>query len=71
MLTIDQIIEYCERVIAEDRLAGDKEGLRRTQLAAGVLMHAAEYAGDKKMAMRFRVLAAQAANKQEELEPDD
>lgn len=68
MLTIDQIVAYLERTIAEQRLAGDREALRRTQLAAGVIMAAAEYSGDKDTARRFRIVAAQAANKQDELE---
>lgn len=70
MLTVEQIIEYFQKTIAEDFLAGDKVGLRRTQTAAGVLMAAAEVAGDKATAMRFRQLAAEAANRQEELDGD-
>lgn len=68
MVTIDQIVLYLEQAIARERLAGDREALRRTQLAAGVLMHAAEEAGDSQTARRFRIVAAQAANKQDELE---
>lgn len=71
MLTVDQIAQYLEHTIAQDRLAGDREALRRSQLAAGVIMHAADQAGDKQTAMRFRVLAAQAANKQEEISGED
>jgi hypothetical protein len=71
MLTIDQIIEYMERVIAEDRLSANSVGLKHTQTAAGFLMAAANYAGDKDMAYKFRVLAAEAANKNEELSGDD
>jgi hypothetical protein len=67
MLTAEQIIEYMQLVIAEDRLAGNSAGLRNTQLAAGFLMAAANYAGEKDIAFRFRVLAAEAANKNEEL----
>lgn len=67
MLTIEQIIEYLERTIAEDFLAGDKVGLRRSQTAAGVIMAAAQASGEKDTAFRFRVLAAEAANKLEEL----
>jgi hypothetical protein len=70
MFTIETIIGYMERTIARDRLAGDKESLRRIQVAAGTIMHAAEEAGDKGMALRFRVLAAQAANKREEVEDE-
>ena len=71
MLTVDQIIEYIERVIAEDRLSGNRVGLKNTQTAAGFLMAAANYAGDKDTARRFRALAAEAANKNEELTGDD
>lgn len=67
MLTTDQIIEFIEQVIAEDRLAGNRAGLRNTQIAAGFLMAAANYAEDKELARRFRVLAAEAANQGEEL----
>ncbi len=68
MVTIDQIIEYLEKTVAEDLLRGDKVGLRRTQTAGGVLMAAAEAAGDKDTAYRFRIVSAHAANKLEELE---
>jgi hypothetical protein len=71
MLTVDQIIEFLERVIAEDRLSGNRVGLKNSQTAAGFLMAAANYAGDKDMAYRFRVLAAEAANKREELSGED
>ncbi|NJN19450.1 MAG: hypothetical protein HC822_25995 [Oscillochloris sp.] len=71
MVTVDQIRSYCERMIAEHYLSGNAEGLRETQLALGVLMHAAEAAQDKDTARQFRVLAAQAANRREELMPED
>jgi hypothetical protein len=67
MLSLEQIIAYTQRVIAEDRLAGNRAGLRNTQLACGFLMTAAEQSGDKETARRFRILAAEAANKNEEL----
>jgi hypothetical protein len=67
MLTVEKIIEYMERVIAEDRLSGNRAGLKNTQIAAGFLMAAANYAGEKEMAFKFRVLAAESANKREEL----
>jgi hypothetical protein len=70
VLTIDQIVEYLERTIAQDLLSGDKTGLKRTQTAAGVLMAAAESTRDKETAQRFRIVAAHAANKLEELEKD-
>lgn len=68
MLTVDQIIEYAEKVIAEDTLSGNKLGLKNTQRAAGFLMSAADANGDKDLARKFRILAAQAANKAEELD---
>lgn len=71
MLTAEKIVEYLETVIAEDRLSGNRAGLRNSQIAAGFLMAAANYAGDKQMAYKFRVLAAAAANKQEELADRD
>jgi hypothetical protein len=71
MLTIDQIFEFVERVIAEDRLSGNRAGLKNTQIAAGFLMAAASYAGDKESARRFHILAAEAANKNEELSGED
>lgn len=71
MLTTDKIIEFIEQVIAEDRLSGNRAGLRNTQIAAGFLMAAANYADEKDVARRFRVLAAEAANKHEELGGDE
>ncbi|HMP41184.1 MAG TPA: hypothetical protein PKA05_12440 [Roseiflexaceae bacterium] len=68
MLTIDQIIAHLERTIAEDRLAGNRYGLKNAQTAAGFLMAAAQAADDKGLARRFQILAAQAANKAEELD---
>jgi|YNPBryunderm2012_1023409.scaffolds.fasta_scaffold13558_2 hypothetical protein len=68
MLTIEQLTGYCERAIAERHLAGDKEGLRRVQLALVVLMEAAQAAGDKETARRFQLLASRSANLQEQLE---
>jgi hypothetical protein len=68
MVTVDQILAYCEREIAARHLAADREGLRRIQLALGVLMDAAQSADDRESAVRFRNLAAKAANFQEQLE---
>jgi hypothetical protein len=68
MITIDQIIAHMEREIAQDRLEGKRDALRQLQYAAGILMRAAEGVGDKDSARRFRLVAAQAANVQEELE---
>ena len=67
-MTVDQIIDFMQRVIAEDRLSGNRASLKNTQIAAGFLMAAGNYAGDKVAAQRFRVLAAEAANKKEELD---
>lgn len=110
MVTVEQIVDYLERVIAEDRLsgnvhgqrhaedaqallaqarsggggvpevleqlqrqieaagkAGDQAGLRNLQYAAGVLMRAAEFAGDKQTARQLRAEAANAANQIEDL----
>jgi hypothetical protein len=71
MLTIPQVIEFMERVIAEDRLSGNRAGLKNTQIAAGFLMATASYYDDKETAFKFRVLAAEAANKNEELGGDN
>lgn len=68
MLTVDQIVAYSERSIAAKFLAADREGLRRLQLALGVLIEAAGDASDRESATRFRNLAAKAADKQEALE---
>jgi hypothetical protein len=70
-MTIDQIIDFMERVIAEDHLSGNRTGLKNTQTSAGFLMAAANYAGDKATARRFHLLAAEAANKKEELAGED
>jgi hypothetical protein len=71
MLTNEKLIEYLEKVIAEDVLSGNRLGLKNSQRAAGFLMSAADYAGDKELARRFRALAAQAANKDEQLGKND
>ena len=46
-------------------------GLDSFLAAAGFLMAAAKYADDDATARRFRILAAQAANKREELSGED
>ncbi|MGB9737084.1 MAG: hypothetical protein C0184_02050 [Chloroflexus aggregans] len=71
MLTINAIAQYCEQEIARLQLAGDREELRRLQLAIGVIMKAAEQVSDRETAMRFRVLAARAANAQELIAGED
>ncbi|NTW01462.1 MAG: hypothetical protein HGA19_09145 [Oscillochloris sp.] len=67
MLSIDQIIAHMEREIAQGRLEGRRDELRQLQYAAGMLMRAAESVRDKDTARRFRLVAAQSANLQEEL----
>jgi hypothetical protein len=67
MLSINQIIAHMEHEIAQGRLEGRRDELRQIQYAAGMLMRAAEGAGDKESARRFRQVASQAANVQEEL----
>ncbi|NJM06370.1 hypothetical protein HC891_09505 [Candidatus Gracilibacteria bacterium] len=70
MLTTDQIISFFEGRIAQLKLNGDREGMRRCQLALGVLIEAAEHHNDANTARRLRVLAARAANDREALEDD-
>jgi hypothetical protein len=70
-MTVDQIIDFMQRVIAEDRLSANRAGLKNTQIAAGFLMAAANAAGDKATWQRFRLLAAEAANKHEALGRED
>ncbi|MDZ4717381.1 MAG: hypothetical protein SH847_02845 [Roseiflexaceae bacterium] len=65
MLTIDQIILYMEHEIAQGRLEGQREELRRLQYSAGMLIRAAEESDDDESARRFRLVAAQAANQQD------
>ncbi len=62
MLNEDTIIEYFEHTIAEYQLNGNVAGLKQIQTAAGVLMGAAERAGDKPLVKRFQIVAARAAN---------
>jgi hypothetical protein len=65
MLTTEEIMDYLRGVIAEGRLAGNSVSLHDAQRVAGFLMLAAQEAGDQTSARRFRVLAAEAANRQE------
>ncbi len=67
MLTLDQVAEYAERTIAEQTLSGDEMALKNAQRALGYIVAAAEAHGDRETARRFRILAAQAANKAEEV----
>jgi hypothetical protein len=71
MLTLEQIMTYAERTLAARHLAGNREGLRRLQLALGELIAAAEEFGDRETALRMRVLAAKAANQREALEGEE
>jgi hypothetical protein len=70
MLTLEQVADYLTNTIAEDFLRADKLGLRRTQTTAGVLMAAGQALGDQETTHKFRLIAAQAANKQEELDEE-
>lgn len=65
MLSTEGILEYLRGAIAEGRLAGNTVTLRDAQRVAGFLMLAAEEAGDQAAARSFRLLAAEAANRQE------
>ncbi len=67
MLTVEQIMASLRQTIASQHEAGDATALRETQIAAGVLMNASKWAHDKETAYQFQVLAAEAANAQEEL----
>ena len=71
MLTVENIQEYLERVIAEYRLSGNRQGLRNLQTAAGFLMEAANAYGERDLARRFQVLAAKAAHEREAIEGED
>lgn len=65
MLTTEGILDYLREAIAEGRLAGNSVNLRDAQRVAGFLMLAAQAAGDQAMARSFRLLASDAANRQE------
>ncbi len=71
MVTVEQIITYIEQTLAQRFLANDQEGLRRLQLALGELMAAASSVEDRATAMRFRVLAARAANQREAMSGEE
>lgn len=60
MVTIEHIIEYLERLIAEERLSGDQIAQHRVQITARLLVAAARDADDDVSARRFQVLADQA-----------
>jgi hypothetical protein len=65
MVTVEQIISYIETRIAESRMAGDGQALRKIQTGAGLLMEAANASGDKETGKRLQILAAKAANEYE------
>lgn len=67
MVTVDQIYDYFEKLIAEGRLSGNQYSMKQIQTTAGLIMSAAQASGDKETARRFQILAAHAANKHEEL----
>lgn len=71
MVTVDQIMAFFEREVAERHMAGDREGLRQAQLALGLLMRAADDANDRSSAAGFRNLAARAANYQDQIAGKD
>ncbi|GAB4112767.1 MAG: hypothetical protein Fur005_32850 [Roseiflexaceae bacterium] len=68
MITVDQIADHIERLIAEERLAGDRLALKDIHKSAGFLVRTAEALGDREVARRFQILAAQAANAAEALD---
>ena len=63
----DHIYAFIERAITERHLAGDKVQLGKFQTACGVLMAAAQDAGDPALAKKFQILAARAANLAEKI----
>ncbi len=67
-LTLEQLAEYTERIIAEKTLSGDSVALLNAQRAAGFVVAAAEAIHDADTARRFRILAARAANNHEALD---
>lgn len=71
MLTTEGILEYLRGAIASGRLAGNTVNLRDAQRVAGFLMLAAEAAGDQATARSFRLLASEAANRQDSPEHDN
>lgn len=71
MLTVEQTMSYFDHTIAAAFLAGDASHLRQLQTAAGVMMAAATANNDPDSASRFRFVAAEAANRLEELDKRD
>ena len=66
-MTSEQLYAYIERTITERHLAGDKAALNRLQTACGVLMAAANDAGQSAIAKQWQILAARAANLAEKI----
>jgi hypothetical protein len=66
MVTVEEIHDFLETLVAEGKLNGNAVSMKHVQTTAGLLMAAAEASGDKATALRFRFLAAKAANKHEE-----
>lgn len=71
MLTVEEIVAYVEKTLAEYQLTGNTAGLRQLQTTAGVIMAAAQANRDMDTAYRFRILASHAANKLEEMTKED
>lgn len=71
MLTIEGVLDYLRGAIAEGRLEGNTVSLRDAQRVAGFLMLAAEATGDQAAARSFRLLASEAANRQEQAGDED
>ena len=66
-VTTDQIYDYLEKLVAEDKLStGDVTSMRQVQWVCTLLMRAAQANGDGGTAQRFMYLASRAANKYEE-----
>jgi hypothetical protein len=65
-VTTDQIYDYLEQIVAEDKLSGDVTSMRQVQWVCTLLMRAANANGDAATAQRFMFLASRAANKYEE-----
>ena len=65
-VTTDQIYDYLENIVAQDKLTGDVTSMRQVQWVCVLLMRAAEANGDGATAQRFMYLASRAANKYEE-----
>lgn len=65
-VTTDQIYDYLEKLVAQDKLSPDVTSMRQVQWVCTLLMRAAQANGDGGTAQRFMFLASRAANKHEE-----